>query len=62
MEWKGTVEGYDGDEPVYLNYVYLGWKRRAEGYDGDEPVYRPGAEDRVPARRREENSLFLIQS
>ena len=32
MEWKGTVEGYDGDEPVYLNYVYLGWKRRTEGY------------------------------
>ena len=30
--------------------------------NGDEPVYRPGAEDRVPARRWEEDSIFLIQS
>ena len=58
---KRRAERYNGDEPVYLNYVYLGWKRRAEGYDGDEPVYRPGAEDRVPARRWEEDSIFLIQ-
>ena len=40
----------------------LGWSRRTEGYDGDEPVCRPGSQDRVPARRGEEDRLLILQS